>query len=44
MERDLATEYGSGDGGTPDDVYDRCRNIIITLHNERNNLSRYYFL
>ena len=32
--RDLATEYGSGDGDTPDDVYDRCRNIIITLHNE----------
>jgi tRNA A-37 threonylcarbamoyl transferase component Bud32 len=32
--RDLATEYGSSDGDTPYDVYDRCRNMIITLHNE----------
>lgn len=38
MERvngnDLATIYGSGDGDTPNPVYQRCRNIIITLHDE----------
>ena len=38
MERvngnDLATIYGSDDGDTPDDVYERCRNIIITLRDE----------
>ena len=38
MERvngnDLATIYGSGDGDTPNPVYERCRNIIITLRDE----------
>ena len=32
--RDLATIHGSGDGETPIDVYERCRNIIVTLRDE----------
>lgn len=31
---DLATIYGSGDGETPKDVYEHCRNIIVTLRDE----------